>query len=116
MMMAMESLACCAPLSSGPLSPQQAQDLAVAFRALSDPVRVQVLNRVVTADGGEICACDLVVPVGRSQPTVSHHLKVLRQAGLVHANKRQTNVWYSADHDRLGALRDALAPMAAPAD
>ena len=112
----MESVECCAPLTSHRLSPPQAADLAGAFRALADPVRVQLMNLVLTADGGEVCACDLVVPVGRSQPTVSHHLKVLRSAGLVRATKRHTNVWYCADRDRLAALRDALAPLTAPAD
>lgn len=103
---------CCEPLAAPSLSSTGADDLAEAFKALADPVRLQLLNLILTSAAGEVCACDLVVPVGRSQPTVSHHLRVLREAGLVRAQKRQTNVWYSAQPDRLATLRDALAPSA----
>ena len=101
---------CCEPLASQILTTAGADDLAAAFKALADPVRLRLLNLILTSAEGEVCACDLIVPVGRSQPTVSHHLRLLREAGLVHAEKRQTNVWYSAQPDRLAMLRDALAP------
>ncbi len=103
---------CCEPLASQILTTAGAADLAAAFKALADPVRLRLLNLILTSAEGEVCACDLIVPVGRSQPTVSHHLRLLREAGLVHAEKRQTNVWYSAQPDRLAMLRDALAPSA----
>lgn len=102
--------ACCAPLQTAPLAEAQAVELAKRFAALSDPVRLRLLNLLATSDGA-VCACDLVAPVGKSQPTVSHHLKVLREAGLVSSDKRGVNVWYAAVPAALGVLRDALAPQ-----
>jgi len=99
-------------LSSAPLPAAAAVPLAQAFSALGDPVRLRLLSLLMTADGGEICACDLVEPVGRSQPTVSHHLKALRDAGLVTGNRRGTNVWYAVVPEQLAALRGVLAPGA----
>ena len=99
---------CCSPLRREPLDAEKAATLAEAFKALADPVRLQLLNLIATADSGEACACDLVEPVGKSQPTVSHHLKVLREAGLVEADKRGTWVWYSVVPTRLEDLRRAL--------
>ncbi|CAB4851758.1 MAG: metalloregulator ArsR/SmtB family transcription factor [Actinobacteria bacterium] len=101
--------ACCAPIRREPLDPADARVLAEAFRALADPVRLQLLNLIATSAAGEVCACDLVEPVGKSQPTVSHHLKVLREAGLVEADKRGTWVWYSVVPHRLDELRRVLA-------
>jgi ArsR family transcriptional regulator len=103
-------IACCAPLSSSPLSEQAAPILAKAFGALGDPVRLRLMSLLMIGPGGEICACDLVEPVGKSQPTVSHHLKVLRDAGLVTATRRGKNVWYAPAQDQLTALRAVLAP------
>jgi ArsR family transcriptional regulator len=100
---------CCSPLRRDVLDPSEAALLADAFKALGDPVRLQLLNLIATAEGGEACACDLVEPVGRSQPTVSHHLRVLRQAGLVASERRGTWVWYRAEAAQLEALRRALA-------
>ena len=99
---------CCSPIRREPLDAEQAGTLAEAFKALADPVRLQLLNLIATADSGEACACDLVEPVGKSQPTVSHHLKVLREAGLVEADKRGTWVWYFVVPTRLEDLRRAL--------
>lgn len=99
---------CCSPIRRVELDPDHAVTLAEAFKALADPVRLQLLNLIATADGGEACACDLVEPVGKSQPTVSHHLKVLREAGLVEADKRGTWVWYSVVPSRLDELRRVL--------
>ncbi len=99
---------CCAPLRSAPLDPDEATELARRFAALADPVRLRLLSLLATAAGGAVCACDLVEPVGKSQPTVSHHLRILREAGLVTSEKRGTNVWYAAVPAALESLRDAL--------
>jgi ArsR family transcriptional regulator len=100
---------CCAPLRREPLDADASTTLAEAFKALADPVRLQLLNLIATAETGEACACDLVEPVGKSQPTVSHHLKVLREAGLVQSQKRGTWVWYSVVPSRLDELRRVLS-------
>ena len=101
--------ACCAPLRSAPLDVDDAAELARRFAALADPVRLRLLSLLATDPGGAVCACDLVEPVGKSQPTVSHHLRILREAGLVTSEKRGTNVWYAAVPAALESLRDALA-------
>ena len=105
--------ACCAPLTTEVLDSEAAATLAEAFKALGDPVRLRLLSLLATAAGGEVCACDLVAPVGRSQPTVSHHLKVLKEAGLVTATRRGANIWYAAVPDQLEALRTVLTPATA---
>lgn len=101
--------ACCEPLSASPLSETEARPLAKAYAALGDPVRLQLMSLLMTAEGGAVCACDLVEPVGKSQPTVSHHLKVLREAGLVSATRRGQNIWYAVVPAQVAALRDVLA-------
>ena len=85
----------------------EAELLAQSFAALADPVRLRLLSWVASADG-EVCACDLVEPSGRSQPTVSHHMKILVDAGLVTRDKRGLWVWYQAVPARLDALRAVL--------
>jgi ArsR family transcriptional regulator len=102
--------ACCAPLASEVLSPRDAMTLSRRFAALADPVRLQLVSLLATADGGAVCACDLVDPVGKSQPTVSHHLKVLADAGLITSERRGRNVWYGVVPAALESLRTALAP------
>jgi len=102
--------ACCPAVLGAPLTEAQAADVAQMFAALADPVRLRLLGLLAEAEGGEVCACELVGPLGRSQPTVSHHLRVLREAGLVEGDKRGTWVWYRVVHERLEALRAALAP------
>jgi ArsR family transcriptional regulator len=99
---------CCAPIRRETIDAEGAVTLAEAFKALADPVRLQLLNLIATADTGEACACDLVEPVGKSQPTVSHHLKVLREAGLISGEKRGTWVWYSVVPSRLDELQRVL--------
>jgi ArsR family transcriptional regulator len=99
---------CCAPVRSSEFDEDDAVDLARSFAALGDPVRVRPFNLVASAGEGEVCNCDLIEPVGRSQPTVSHHLKILREAGLVRAEKRGTWVWYSVVPERLDQLRAVL--------
>ena len=99
---------CCAPLAAVELAEGDAVRLARQFAALADPVRLRMVSLLATADGGAVCACDLVDPVGKSQPTVSHHLKVLAEAGLVTSEKRGRNVWYAVVPAALEALRTAL--------
>lgn len=102
------AVACCSPVTIHALDPRQAESLAGAFAALADPVRLRLLSFITSADA-EVCACDLVAPSGRSQPTVSHHMKVLVDAGLVTRQKRGLWVWYQAVPERLDALRAVLA-------
>jgi ArsR family transcriptional regulator len=99
---------CCAPLAEEPLDKHQAAQLAEWFRVLGDPTRLRLLS--IIASMGEACAaCDLVEPIGVSQPTVSHHLKVLHEAGLVEREKRGRWVYYRVVLERLAALSNALA-------
>jgi ArsR family transcriptional regulator len=100
--------ACCAPLGTDALDDASAERLAKAFKALADPVRLRLLSIIAAAPTGEACACDLAAPVGKSQPTVSHHLKVLREAGLVTSRKHGTWVHYRAVPEQLDALRGVL--------
>jgi ArsR family transcriptional regulator len=100
---------CCAPLGTSALAPEGAVPLARAFAALGEPVRLRLLNLLMTVADGEVCACDLVKPVAKSQPTVSHHLKVLREAGLVTATRRGQNIWYAVVPEQVTALRAVLA-------
>ena len=79
---------CCPAVLSSPLTDQRADALARDFAVLSDPVRLRLLSLLVSAPTGEACVCELVPPLGRSQPTVSHHLKILADAGLIVGQKR----------------------------
>jgi ArsR family transcriptional regulator, arsenate/arsenite/antimonite-responsive transcriptional repressor len=99
---------CCASLLAPTLSERDADELAKSFTALADPVRLRLLNLLGAADSGEVCICNLVEPIGKSQPTISHHMKLLVDAGLVHGERRGKWVWYSLDRDRLAALRTAI--------
>jgi ArsR family transcriptional regulator len=100
----------CEPsIRTAPLDEPHAEALAARFAALADPARLRVLSILAAADAGEVCACDLVEPVGRSQPTVSHHLKVLYEAGLVDRDKRGTWMWYRLVPERLDELRRVLS-------
>ena len=100
---------CCASVLDAPLDPEVAAPLAATFAALADPARLRLLSLIAAQPSGEVCACDLVEPLGKSQPTVSHHLKVLYEAGLVDRDKRGTWVWYRVVPERLAALRAALS-------
>lgn len=99
---------CCPPLQDAPLSQAEAAELARGFAALADPARLRLLSLV--AQSGEVCACDLVEPLGKSQPTVSHHLKILTEAGLLIREKRGVWAWYSLVPGRLAALAGSLSP------
>jgi ArsR family transcriptional regulator len=100
--------ACCASVFAAPLDEATAAELAAGFAALSDPARLRVISILAAAEGGEVCVCDLVEPLGKAQPTVSHHLKVLGDAGLVVGDRRGKWVWYSLVRSRLEALQSAL--------
>jgi ArsR family transcriptional regulator len=99
---------CCTPLATTLLPEQDAEVLSTRFAALGDPVRLRLVSLLANADGGAICVCDLTEPVSRSQGTVSHHLKVLSNSGLVTSEKRGRNTWYSVAPAALEALRSAL--------
>ncbi|GAC1373098.1 MAG: metalloregulator ArsR/SmtB family transcription factor [Actinomycetota bacterium] len=102
--------ACCPSILAAPLDEAEAAELAHGFAALADPARLRLFSLIAAQPEGEVCACALVEPLGRSQPTVSHHLKVLYDAGLVGKERRGTWVWYWVAPGRLEALRAALAP------
>jgi ArsR family transcriptional regulator len=102
-----DPLACCTPVRTDALDAADAEMLAQSFAALADPVRLRLLSCITSCDG-EVCACDLVEPSGRSQPTVSHHMRILVDAGLVSREKRGLWVWYRAVPERLDALRTVL--------
>ena len=102
------AVACCPPIGSRALDDADARVLAKGFTALGDPVRLRLLSLLTSSADGAVCVCDLVEPVGKSQPTVSHHLRILREAGLVTVEKRGTNHWYAAVPTALDALGAAL--------
>jgi ArsR family transcriptional regulator len=105
---------CCAPVFNAALGESEAGVLAQAFAALADPVRLRLLSLIATA--GEVCSCDLLAPLDRSQPTVSHHTKILADAGLITGEKRGRWVWWSVVPGRATELRNALAsPESVPA-
>jgi ArsR family transcriptional regulator, arsenate/arsenite/antimonite-responsive transcriptional repressor len=95
---------CCAPLSQVPLSLEQAEQVAPLLRALADPVRLRLMSLVASHDGGEACVCDLTDAFDLSQPTISHHLKVLHEAGLLDREKRGVWVYYRARAEALAGL------------
>ena len=101
---------CCAPVTGGVLDPAQAGDLARMFKALGDPTRVRLLSLIAATAGREACICDLTGPVGLSQPTVSHHMKQLVEAGLVTREQRGKWAYYAIVPATMTALGRALQP------
>ena len=99
---------CCPPLRGRPLTPTEAVEPARVFKALGDPVRLQLLSMIASAPDGEICVCDLTPAFDLSGPTISHHLRSLREAGLVTADRRGTWVYYCADPHLLRLLGGLL--------
>jgi len=97
---------CCPPVTDAPLSEADAVELAKVMAALADPVRLRLLSLV--ASSPEVCSCELEGPLGKSQPTVSHHTKVLAEAGLIEGEKRGRWVWWRANPERLASIRTAL--------
>lgn len=102
--------ACCEPLLAGALSEAEATELAAGFKVLSDPARLRLFSMIAAVPAGEACACDFVEPLGRAQPTVSHHLSVLTDAGLLQREQRGRWAYFRVVPERLAVLRDALAP------
>ena len=103
---------CCTPLLTVSLPESDASLLAERFKALADPARLRMLSLV--SERGEVCGCELVEPLGLSQPTVSHHLKVLHGAGLLERERRGRWIHYRVDQASVDGLRDALATTALP--
>lgn len=101
---------CCSPLVREPLTPGQAVELARVFKALGDPVRLRLASLIASHDGGEACVCDLTDAFDLSGPTISHHLKVLREAGLITGERRGTWVYYRIEPDALRRLSAVLVP------
>ncbi|WAZ26467.1 metalloregulator ArsR/SmtB family transcription factor [Streptomyces cinnabarinus] len=109
-----QDAACCPGLSAAPLDENQAADLAKVFKALGDPVRLRLMSMIASrGQGGEVCVCELTPAFDLSQPTISHHLKLLRQAGLIDCERRGTWVYYWALPgvlDNLAAFLTATRP------
>ncbi|MFC8125594.1 ArsR/SmtB family transcription factor [Streptomyces sp. NPDC057302] len=106
---------CCPTLLTAPLDEGQSVELAKVFKALGDPVRLRLLSMIATRQGGEICVCDLTPAFDLSQPTISHHLKLLKQAGLIDSERRGTWVYYRLlpeTTDKLAAVLTRPAPAA----
>ncbi len=99
---------CCPPVLQGRLNQAAAEQLAGTFKALADPARLRLLSFIAAQPSGEACVCHLMKPLDIGQPTVSHHLKVLYDAGLLERQRRGTWVYYRILPERLTALRDAL--------
>ncbi|MGR2752399.1 metalloregulator ArsR/SmtB family transcription factor [Agromyces arachidis] len=102
------SAACCAPLTRETIEPDQADLLARKLKALADPTRLRLVSIVAASEGEEACVCDLVEPVGLSQPTVSHHLRILMEAGFLTRSKRGTWAYYRLVPGALGELSQLL--------
>jgi len=99
-----DTAACCPPLSREPLSAEQAAQVAPLLKALADPVRLRLMSLIASHPGGEACVCDLNDAFDLSQPTISHHLKVLYEAGLLEREKRGVWVYYRAHTQALASL------------
>lgn len=99
---------CCTPVAGSVLDLDAAERLARSFKALGDPTRVRLLSLIAAAESGEACICDLTAPVGLSQPTVSHHMRLLVEAGLVTREQRGRWAYYAVVDDALDALSAAL--------
>jgi ArsR family transcriptional regulator, arsenate/arsenite/antimonite-responsive transcriptional repressor len=104
-----DAAVCCSPLSDGALSQSQAELVAPLLRALGDPVRLRLMSLVASHEGGEACVCDLTSAFDLSQPTISHHMKVLHEAGLVDREKRGVWVYYRARTEALASLGALIA-------
>ena len=111
-----ETVACCSPLSREPLSELAAERIAPLLKALADPVRLRLMSLIASHEGGEACVCDLNDAFALSQPTISHHLKVLNEVGLLEREKRGVWVYYRARPEALASLGTLIgSPEPAPA-
>jgi ArsR family transcriptional regulator len=104
-----QSITCCPPLLEGRLTSDDANYLAAIFRVLGEPARLQILNLIAVQPSQEVCACELVETLGLAQPTVSHHLKVLYEAGLLTKERRGTWIYYRILSEKLAMLRESLS-------
>ncbi|MCO6003999.1 metalloregulator ArsR/SmtB family transcription factor [Actinoallomurus purpureus] len=109
---AVDAGACCAPLVCEPLGVAEAEELAPLFKAIGDPVRLRLLSLIACHEGGEACVCDLTAAFDLTAPTISHHLKVLKQAGLIDSERRGTWVYYWINPGVLARLSALLGPQA----
>jgi len=100
--------ACCTPLTRETIDADRAEDLARRLKALADPTRLRLVSIVAASEGEEACVCDLIEPVGLSQPTVSHHLRILMEAGFLSRSKRGTWAYYKLVPGALGQLSQLL--------
>jgi ArsR family transcriptional regulator len=104
--------ACCPPLACEPLSPGGADEMAVLFKAVADPVRLRLLSLIACHPGGESCVCDLTPAFDMTAPSVSYHLKILREAGLITSERRGTWVYYRVMPEVMARMSAVLAPPA----
>jgi ArsR family transcriptional regulator len=102
-------LACCSPLTGGVLDTAAAERLASVFKALADPARVKLVSLIAASHGGEACVCDLTDPLGLSQSTVSHHMKLLVDAGLVTRDQRGKWAYYRVNAEALDRIATAIS-------
>ena len=112
-----DALACCTPLAREPMGEDQANIVAPLLKALADPVRLRLMSLVLSHEGAEACVCDLLPAFDLSQPTISHHLKVLHEAGLLDREKRGVWVYYQARPaamEAVASLFAAVTPAPAP--
>lgn len=101
--------ACCSPLTGGVIDNATAEHLAAMFKALADPARVKLLSLIAASDGGEACICDLTGPLELTQPTVSHHMKLLVDTGLVSRDQRGKWAYYRVNDDALDRMATAIS-------
>ncbi len=99
---------CCPPLTGCVLDEDQATQLATRLKALADPIRIRLVSLLACSEGGELCACDLPQIVGRSQPTVSHHLKLLTVAGIIDREQRGKWAWFRLNPEAMAQINTAL--------
>ncbi len=106
-----DEAACCAPLAREPLSDAGAEDLAALFKAVADPMRLRLLSLIACHEGGESCVCDLTDAFDVTAPTVSYHLRILREAGLISAERRGTWIYYRINPQVMVRMSAVLAPQ-----
>jgi ArsR family transcriptional regulator len=104
---------CCTPLAHQPLSAGEAEEMALLLKAIADPVRLRLVSLIACHENGEACVCELTGAFDLTPPTISHHLKVLREAGLIGSERRGTWVYYRTNADVLARLSALLGPRAA---
>jgi ArsR family transcriptional regulator, arsenate/arsenite/antimonite-responsive transcriptional repressor len=109
-----QTTACCSPIVREPLSAEQADQVSTLLKALADPARLRLMSLITSHEGGEACVCDLNDAFDLSQPTISHHLKVLHEAGLLDREKRGVWVYYTARTDVLTSLVKLISPTRTP--